>query len=165
VDEAVKEGASRDDGGAGGNGSPVAKKYACNMVVFTNEVDDFGLLDEEVGDGLELFAHAGAVESFITLCAGAPDGGAAGGVEETELDAAGVGDFAHNAAKSIYLPHEVSLRHSTDRRVAGHLRDEIKVQREERGAEAHAGGGGSGFAAGVASTNDEDVEMFREGHG
>ena len=125
-----------------------------------DEVDDFGLLDEEVGDGFELFAHADAVEGLVALGAGAPDGGAAGGVEQAELDAAGVGDFAHDAAEGVDLADEVALGDAADGGVAGHLRDEVEVQGEEGGAQAHARGGGRGFAAGVAGADDEDVELF-----
>ena len=117
------------------------------------EVDDFGLLDEEVGDGLELFAHLYAVEGFVALGAGAPDGGAAGGVEEAELDAAGVGDFAHDAAEGVDFADEMALGDAADGGVAGHLRDEVEVQREEGRAQAHACGRGCGFATGVAGAD------------
>jgi len=118
------------------------------------------LLDEEVGDGLQLFAHLGAVESFVALGAGAPDSGAAGGVEQAELDAAGVRDFSHDAAEGVDFADEMSLGYAAYCGVAGHLRDEVEVEREERGAEAHACGRGCGFAAGVASADDEYVEAL-----
>ncbi len=127
-----------------------------------DEVDDFGLLDEEVGDGLQLFAHLDAVEGLVALGAGAPDGGAAGGVEEAELDAAGVGDFAHDAAEGVDFPDQMAFRHTAYCRVAGHLCDEVEVEREERRAQAHARGGGGGFAASVAGADDEDVELLGE---
>ena len=94
--------------------------------------------------------------------AGTPDGGAAGGVEEAELDAAGVGDFAHDAAEGVDFADEMAFGYAADGGVAGHLGDEVEVEGEEGGAEAHARGGGGGFAAGVAGADDEDVELFRE---
>ena len=97
--------------------------------------------------------------------AGAPDGGAAGGVEEAELDAAGVGDFAHDAAEGVDFADEVAFGYAADGGVAGHLGDEVEVEGEEGGAEAHARGSGGGFAARVAGAYDEDVEGFREGRG
>jgi len=122
------------------------------------------LLDEEVGDGLELFAHLGAVECLVALGAGAPDGGAAGGVEQAELDAAGVGDLAHDAAEGVDLADQMALGDAADGWVAGHLGDEVEVEREERCAQTHARGGGGGFAACVAGADDKDVEMFGERH-
>ena len=86
--------------------------------------------------------------------AGAPDGGAAGGVEEAELDAAGVGDFAHDAAEGVDFADEMAFGYAADGGVAGHLRDEVEVEGEEGGAQAHARGGGGGFAAGVAGADD-----------
>jgi hypothetical protein len=102
-------------------------------------------------------ADVGGVEG-----AGAPDGGAARGVEEAELDAAGVGDFAHDAAQRIDFADEVAFGYAADSGVAGHLGDEVEVEGEEGGAEAHARGGGGGFAACVAGADDEDVEGLGE---
>jgi hypothetical protein len=48
--------------------------------------------------GFEDLAHLDAVKLLVALGARAPDGGAARGVEEAELDADGIGDFAHDAA-------------------------------------------------------------------
>src|ERR1700722_18041533 len=94
-----------------------------NLHWFENQVDHFGLLDEEVGNGFEFFAHLDAVESFVALGAGRPDGRAAGGIEEAELDAASVSDFAHDAAEGVDFANEMALGDSADGRVAGHLRD------------------------------------------
>ena len=123
------------------------------------------MLDEEVGDGLELFAHLDAVERLVALGAGGPDGGASGGVEEAELNAAGVGDFAHDAAEGVDFADEMALCHSTNRGITGHLGDEVEVEGEESGTQAHARGGGCGFAAGVARADDEDVEGLGEAGG
>jgi hypothetical protein len=87
------------------------------------------------------------------LGAGAPDGGAARGVEETELDAAAVGDFAHDAAEGVDFADEMTFGYAADGGVAGHLCDEVEVEGEESGAEAHARGGGGGFATSMAGTD------------
>ena len=92
--------------------------------------------------------------------AGAPDGGAAGGVEEAELDAAGVGYFAHDAAEGVDFADEVALGYAADGGVAGHLGDEVQVEGEEGRAEAHARGGRGGFAAGMAGAYDQDVKLL-----
>ena len=120
-----------------------------------NEVDDFGLLDEEIGLRLQHLAHLDAVLLLVALGAGRPDGGAAGGVEQAELDADGVGDFAHDAAEGVDFADEMALGDAADGGIAGHLRDEVEVEREEGGAQAHARGGDGGFAAGVSGADDE----------
>ena len=129
------------------------------------DVGDFGLLDEEVGLLLEELAHADAVEGLVALGAGAPDGGAAGGVEQAELDACGVGDLADDAAEGVDLADEVAFGDAADGGVAAHLGDQVEVKGEQGGAQAHAGGGDGGLAAGVSGADDDDIELFGEGHG
>ena len=90
---------------------------------------------------------------------GGPDGRAAGGVEEAELDADGVGDAAHDAAEGVDFADEMAFGYSADGGVAGHLGDELALEGEDGGAEAHAGGGGCGFAAGVAGAYYYYVEI------
>ena len=53
---------------------------------------------------------------------------------------------------------------AADGGVTGHLRDEIEVEGEKGGAQTHARGRGCGFATGVASADDQDIELFRETH-
>jgi hypothetical protein len=47
----------------------------------------------------------------------------------------------------------MALGDPADGWVAGHLRDEVHVEGEERGAQAHARGGSRGFAAGMAGAD------------
>jgi hypothetical protein len=56
----------------------------------------------------------------------------------------------------------MALGDAADGGVAGHLRDEVEVEREERRAQAHARGGHGGFAAGVACADDDYVVLFGE---
>ncbi len=123
------------------------------------------MLDAEVGLGLENLLHFDAVLLLVTLGAGRPDGGAARGVEQAELDADGVGDLGHDAAESVDLANDVSLGDAADGGVAGHLGDEIGVESEEGGAEAHARRGHGSLTAGMSGADYGDVEMFGERHG
>ncbi len=129
---------------------------------FDHEIDDFGLADVEAGLGFEDLAHFDAVELLVALGARAPDGGAARGVEQAELDADGVGDFAHDAAERVDLADEMALGHAADGRIAAHLRDEVEVHGDERGLEAHARGSHGGLAAGVAGADHDDIVLFGE---
>ena len=65
-----------------------------------------------------------------------------------------VGDFAHDAAEGVDFADEMAFGYAAYGGVAGHLRDEVEVEGEEGGAQAHARGGGGGFAAGVARAYD-----------
>jgi hypothetical protein len=60
----------------------------------------------------------------------------------------------------------MTLAEATDRGIARHGPDGRKAVGHQRGLRTHAGGGAGGFAAGVASSNDNNVERFRSGdHG
>src|SRR5437660_908113 len=76
---------------------------------------------------------------FIALGAGRPYGRAARSVEQAELDADGISDFAHDAAQSIDLADKMSLGDATDSGVAGHLGNEVDIESIEGGFQAHAG--------------------------
>src|SRR6185437_8237632 len=125
---------------------------------------DFGLLDVEVRLRLEDFAHFYAVLLLVALRSGRPYGGAARGVEEAKLDPDGVRYFAHDAAESVDFANKMAFGDASDGGVAGHLGDEIEVEREQRGAQAHAGRSHGGFAAGVSSPHDDYVVLFGKRH-
>ena len=75
-----------------------------------------------------------------------------------------VRNFAHDAAEGVDFAHQVALGDAADGRIAGHLCDEIEVEREQGGAQAHARRGDRGFATSVSCADDHYVVLFREGH-
>ena len=101
---------------------------------------------------------------LVALGAGRPDGRASRGIEEAELDSDGVGDLAHDAAQGVDFANQVAFGDPSDGGVTGHLRDQVDVECEERGLQAHAGGGHRGLASGVASADYYYIEMFVEWH-
>src|ERR1700722_20247000 len=104
--------------------------WGTRFYFFEDEVDGFGLLDVQIGLVFQDFAHFYAVELLVALGAGRPDGGAAGGVEQTELDAGRVGDLAHDAAEGVDLADQVALGDAADGGVAAHLGDQVEVEGE-----------------------------------
>jgi hypothetical protein len=58
----------------------------------------------------------------------------------------------------------VSFRDAADSGVAGHLRDQIDVERVESGLQTHAGGGHRGFATGMSGADHDYIELFGELH-
>ncbi len=104
----------------------------CSLL-FNDQIDHFSLTNMQAGLGLENLAHFDPVELLVALGARAPDGGTARGVEEAELDAHGIGNFAHDAAEGVDLTHQVTLCDAADGGVAAHLRDEVEVHGNERG--------------------------------
>jgi len=189
MDEAVEEGSGSDDGGTGKELATIAELKTENAAVrpgwtrnglavrqclsedlvdwlgfFDDKVDNFGLANVKAGLGLENLAHLDAVKLLVALGARAPDGRAARGVEEAELDAYSIGDFAHDAAECIDFADEMALGDAADGGVAAHLGNEVEVHSDERGLEAHARGGHGGLAAGMTGAHDNDIVLFGESH-
>jgi hypothetical protein len=129
---------------------------------FQDQICDFGLLDFQIRLGLQDLSHLQAIGLLVTLGAWRPHGWTSGGVEQAELDADGVGDFAHDAAQGIYFADQVSLGDAADGWIAGHLGNEIDVQGIERRPQAHTGSGHGGFAAGMSGADDDYFELFGE---
>ena len=101
---------------------------------------------------------------LIALGAGRPDRRSARSIEQAKLDANRVRDLAHDAAEGVDFANQMAFGNSTYSGVAGHLRDQVYVQRVEGGLQAHAGRGHGCFASGMTSANHDYVEMFGEGH-
>jgi hypothetical protein len=112
--------------------------------------------------GFEHLTHLGAIEFLIGLRAGRPHGRLAAGVEQAELDAYGVDDLTHDAAQGVNFAHQVPLGDPTHSGIAGHLRDEIEIDRVKRGPQAHPRRSHGGLAAGVSRADYDYVVFFRK---
>ncbi len=103
--------------------------------------------------------HGGGVELAVGLGAGAAHRGALAAVQDAKLDAALVGDAAHQAVERVDLADQMALAEPADRRIAGHRADGREFVRHQRGFGAHPGRRSRGFAAGVAAADDDNVEF------
>ena len=101
---------------------------------------------------------------LVALGAGRPDGWSTRSIEQAKLDANRVRDLAHDAAEGIDFANQMAFGNSAYGGVAGHLRDQIYVQRVEGSLQAHAGRGHGGLASGMTGANHDNVELFGEGH-
>src|SRR3990167_6570134 len=86
---------------------------------------------------LQAALHLLLVESLIGLCPRTTYGWALFGVEHVELDGRGVSDPGHLTPQGIYLPDQLSLGHTPDCRVTGHLGNGVRVNGEEDGPLSH----------------------------
>jgi hypothetical protein len=118
----------------------------------------------QAGLRLQHFAHFHAVKLLVALGARAPDGRAARGVEQAELDADGIGDLAHDAAESVHFADEMPLGDAADGGIATHLGDQVEVHGDERGFKAHARRAHCRFAAGVTCAYHHHIVLFRKSH-
>ena len=171
VDQPIKKGAGGNDHGARQHRAAIAQPYAAggsrspiSPRLVKHQIHYFRLLDVQVCLRLEHLAHLNPVLALVTLRARRPDCGAAGGIQQTELDAHCVGDLAHDPAKCIHFPHQMALGDASDRGVARHLCNEIQVETEQCCPQAHARCGHGRFASGVAGTHNYNVVLFRKRH-
>src|SRR5439155_25045655 len=74
---------------------------------------------------------------------------------------AGVGHCAPGGAARVDLAYEVPLGDTADRRIARHLRNQVDVHGDDRGAQAHAGAGASGLATGMSGPYHDHVIGIR----
>ena len=103
--------------------------------------------------------HRGGIELAIGLGARTAHGRALAAVQNPELDAALVGDAAHQAVERIDLADQMAFAEPADGRIAGHGADGGELMRDQRGSRAHAGRRGRGFTAGMAAADHDDVEL------
>ena len=156
--QAIQERPGGDDHRARFHGAPVAQQNAGDAAAFADgQRRHFGLLDAEVRFRLQHLAHAEAVQLLVHLRARRPHGRTAAGIEQAELDADRIGDFAHDAAERVDFPDQVTLGDAADGRIAAHLGDQVQVHGDHGRAQANAGAGARGFTAGVAGADDNDV--------
>ena len=121
---------------------------------------NFGLLDSQVRLLLQNLAHAYAIPLLIHLRARRPNGRAATGIQQAELDTDRIRHLAHYATQGIDLPHEVPLGDAANRGIARHLRDEIEIHRHHGGLQAQPGAGARSLAAGMAGADHHDVVIL-----
>ncbi len=136
----------------------VGQDHALDPAVDDGQIVGLALDDGEVGRLADRRLHGGRVELAVGLGARTADGRTLAAVEQAKLDAALVGDAAHEAVERIDLADEVALAKTADGGVAGHRADGRELVGQQRRARAHARGRGRGLTAGVAAANDDDVE-------
>ena len=137
---------------------------AHHPVAFDHEVVDRLLEKGEVGLVFQHPADGCLVEDAVGLGAGGAYRRPLGAVENAELDAALVRGQRHRAAKRVHLFDQMALADAADRRVAGHLTQGLDVVGEQQGLAAHPGRGQRSLGAGMAATDDDDVEFLGVQH-
>ena len=165
VDFAAEEGAGGEDGGGGVVVDLVLAFDAGDARSFEDEVGDGGLEEVKVGLVFDEVAHRRFVEDAVGLGAGGAHRRTFAAVEDAPLDAGAVGRTRHDAAEGVDFFDKVAFADAADGGVAAHLADGFDVVCQQQGACAHAGSSASGFNAGMATADNEDVVMDGVFHG
>ena len=102
--------------------------------------------------------HRGRIEPPILLGPRPAHRRPLAAIEDAELDAALVGDAAHQPVERIDLADEMPLPQPTDRRIAGHGADGGEAMGDQRRPRAHARGRSRRLTAGMAAADHDDIE-------
>jgi hypothetical protein len=164
MNQAIQKRSGRDNNCFSPKLSPIFQHDAREFAVVNHKVDDFSLAKMKIGRGLERTAHLGAVSHPIRLRPWRLDCRSPGTIEQAKLNSGAIDNAAHYSAKRIDLPHEVSFRNSTDGGIAGHLPNEIEVQRDQSGFGAEARRSRRRFTARVAGADHDYIEYFIKRH-
>ena len=110
-------------------------------------------------------AHRSPVQRAIRLAAGSAHRRPLAAVENAELDAGTVGSLRHDAAEGIDFLDQMALAYAADGRVAAHCAHGFEGMRQQQSAQAHARRRQTGFGAGMAAANHDDIKGFGIVHG
>jgi hypothetical protein len=80
-------------------------------------------------------------------------------VEHAELDARGVDSLAHQSTQRVNLAHDLALGNATDRGIATHLANRIKIRGQQYRLRTHARGCCCGFGPRMAGPDHHDVVL------
>lgn len=105
-------------------------------------------------------SHLRPIEASIGLSARRLNCGAARTVQKPKLDAGAVDDPAHYPAECVYLSDNVTFSDTADRRIAGHLSDQIQIDRHEGRFCPKARGGRRGLTTRVPGAYNNDVKFL-----
>jgi len=119
----------------------------------------------EVGLVLQHLADRRLVQDAVGLGTCGAHGRALGAVEDAELDAALVGGQRHRAAERVHFLDEMAFADAANAGVAAHLAQGFNIVGQQQRLAAHAGSGQRCLGAGMAATDNDDIEFLRVGIG
>ena len=128
--------------------------HAGNGSVFDKHLDHLGLNKRQVRGVFKRFLHVIAVSDAVSLHTQTVYGGSLAGIEHARLKHNAVRSPAHLAAESGKLKNKMPLAGPADRRVAGHVADEIHIHCKYGGFFAHTGRRKRRFDSGVSRADD-----------
>ena len=160
VDASVEEGARREHHRAGSEGDADLRHGTHHAIAFDHEIVHRLLEQAQAGLVLQASTDGGLVEHPVGLRARRPHGRSLAGIQDAELDAGLVRRQGHGTPERIDLAHQVALADATDGGIAAHLPQGFDVVGEQQGLGTHAGGRQCRLGAGMAATDDDDVEFF-----
>lgn len=128
-----------------------------------NQSGNSALNGVKIGVFLEELPHRPPIKPAVALRARGPDCGALAPVEHAELQGRHIGCPPHDATEGIDLPNDRPLGDSADGWIAGHLANRLERARDDPNACAAARSRNGGLRAGVACSDNQNVELLLDG--
>ena len=123
-----------------------------------DEIVHLGFDHGQIRSLADRLLHRRRIKLTVGLGARAAHRRSLAAIEHPELDAAGVGDAAHETVERIDFAHQMALAETANGRIAGHGADGGETMGDQRRLRAHASGRGRRLTAGVAATDNDHVE-------
>ena len=161
MDETIQECSRCKHDGASRQAAAVGKQHACDASAIDVQVVNLCLDDLKLFVGDKLVLHGFAIEAPIGLRARAAYGRPFCSIQKPKLNAGSICDAPHESVERINLADQMSFAESADGRIARHDADGRAFLRNERCACSHARSGCRRFAASMAATDDDHVEIQR----
>jgi hypothetical protein len=133
------------------------RPHALDPAILNREIVRLALDHGQICGRQDRPLHGGGVKLAIGLGTRAAHRRTLAPVEDAKLDAALIGDPAHQAIERIDLANEMPLSQPADRGIAGHRSDRRKAVRHRQGSHLRANRG-RGPQRGAAAANHDDVE-------
>jgi hypothetical protein len=108
------------------------------------------------------FAHLCTVKTPVGLGTRRLNGGTSRTVQEAELDPGPIYDTSHYAPERIYLPDNMSFSDAADGRIAGHLADQVQIDRNKGRSAAKARCRRGGLTSRVAGPDNDHIKGLVE---
>ena len=102
--------------------------------------------------------HRGRIETPVLLRPRTADRRPLAAIEDAKLDAAFIGDTAHQSVEGVDLADKMALPQPADRRIARHGTDGGEAMGDQRRRRAHARSRSRRLTAGMAAADHDDIE-------
>ena len=124
---------------------------------FNPEAFHTTLAQGEIGCGFNHSLHTLPVEGLVRLRTRRANGRPLTCVQDAELNARLINGAGHLPTKRVNLPHQMAFAHPSDSRIARHLTDVIKVQRQHQGLTAKTCRRQCRLDPGMAGANNDNI--------
>ena len=127
MEQPAHEGARCDDDCLCIHAQPEITFDAARSVAVDQDADGVALFQVETRRSLQQRLGAELVSFLVALCSRRTDARTFPSIQHSELDARGIRIEPHHSAQRVDFSDHLTFRLPTDRRVAGHLTDGIKI--------------------------------------